>query len=143
MINLKEFKDRSEVKRLIAQCMWPDDERIEKELNKYMESDSRELLGYINNNELVGLIGVVYESIEKVELKHIAVKAGYRGNGIGSYMLNEFIQTRKTVRIKAETDKDAVGFYRKFGFAIMSLGEKYPGVERFECVYPSGLVAEG
>jgi ribosomal protein S18 acetylase RimI-like enzyme len=142
LINLKEFKDRSEVKRLIAQCMWPDDERIEKELNKYMESDSRELLGSTNNNELVGLIGIICESMEEVELKHIAVKAEYRGKGIGSYMLNEFINKKKTVRIKAETDKEAVGFYRNFGFSITSLGEKYPGVERFECVYQSGLVGD-
>ena len=28
---------------------------------------------------------------------------------------------------------DAVEFYRKLGFSIESLGEKYPGVERFRC----------
>lgn len=37
--------------------------------------------------------------------------------------------------ISAETDRDAVGFYRKYGFQITSLGEKYPGVERFKCEY--------
>lgn len=50
-------------------------------------------------------------------------------------MVNEFIKTKKIVRIKAETDKDAVGFYKKNGFSITSLGEKYPGVERFECIF--------
>ena len=35
----------------------------------------------------------------------------------------------------AETDKDAVDFYRKLGFSVTSLGEKYPGVERFHCEY--------
>lgn len=33
----------------------------------------------------------------------------------------------------AETDADAVGFYRHSGFEVMSLGEKYPGTERFSC----------
>lgn len=36
-------------------------------------------------------------------------------------------------RMEAETDKNAVNFYRKIGFNITSLGEKYPGVERFKC----------
>ena len=33
--------------------------------------------------------------------------------------------------IVAETDKDAVGFYSAIDFTITSLGENYPGVERF------------
>ncbi|EOR21192.1 N-acetyltransferase GCN5 [Niallia nealsonii AAU1] len=37
--------------------------------------------------------------------------------------------------ISAETDNDAVGFYRKNGFKITSLGEKYPIVEWFLCIY--------
>ena len=71
---------------------------------------------------------------EEVELKHIAIKPNYRGKGIGKKMINEFIKTKKIVKIKAETDKNAVDFYKKIGFSITSLGEKYPGVERFECI---------
>ncbi len=37
--------------------------------------------------------------------------------------------------IYAETDNDAVNFYWKYGFEITSLGEKYPGVERFLCEF--------
>lgn len=37
--------------------------------------------------------------------------------------------------IVAETDDEAVDFYRRYGFFITSLGEKYPGVERFLCQY--------
>ncbi|NYE04281.1 ribosomal protein S18 acetylase RimI-like enzyme [Bacillus niacini] len=37
--------------------------------------------------------------------------------------------------VHAETDSDAVEFYRKYGFKITSLGEKYPGVERLLCEY--------
>lgn len=84
---------------------------------------------------MVGLIGFEYETKDIVELKHIALKPEYRGRGIGKNMIQEFIRSKKIVSIKVETDKDAVGFYSKIGFSIMSLGEKYPGVERFECVY--------
>lgn len=43
MINLTNYKDLNEVKRLMAECMWADDERIQNEFNKYLEVDSREL----------------------------------------------------------------------------------------------------
>ena len=39
--------------------------------------------------------------------------------------------------IEAETDADAVGFYEQVGFTVTSLGESYPGVERFRCVRAS------
>jgi hypothetical protein len=35
----------------------------------------------------------------------------------------------------AETDMDTVQFYKKYGSKIFSLGEKFPGVERFRCEY--------
>ena len=37
--------------------------------------------------------------------------------------------------IEAETDKEAVEFYKKIGFQVKSLGEKYPGIERFHLCF--------
>ena len=34
---------------------------------------------------------------------------------------------------RGRTDDEAVEFYKKIGFQVKSLGEKYPGVERFCC----------
>jgi ribosomal protein S18 acetylase RimI-like enzyme len=135
LIDLKMYKNLNEVKALLGECMWPDDDKIQNELNQYFEWGARELFGEVNDDKLVGLIGVIYETADAVELKHIAIHADFRGKGIGSKLINEFIKAKKIVRIKAETDQDAVGFYKKMGFAITSLGEKYAGVERFECVF--------
>ena len=49
-------------------------------------------------------------------------------------MLNEIAVVLGLIRLIAETDQEAVGFYRKCGFKVESLGELYPGVERFRCV---------
>jgi ribosomal protein S18 acetylase RimI-like enzyme len=68
-----------------------------------------------------------------VELKHIAVKSGWRNHGIGKEMIYEYLLKNGIKKMFAETDKDAVYFYERIGFEIMSLGEKYPGVERFKC----------
>lgn len=35
--------------------------------------------------------------------------------------------------LRAETDGDAVGFYRACGFSVVSLDEKYPGCVRYLC----------
>ncbi|EJS58105.1 hypothetical protein ICA_01925 [Bacillus cereus BAG1O-3] len=35
--------------------------------------------------------------------------------------------------IEAETDDGAVEFYKRIGFQVKSLGEKYTGIERFPC----------
>ncbi|GAA0394735.1 hypothetical protein GCM10008933_26940 [Paenibacillus motobuensis] len=46
----------------------------------------------------------------------------------------EYMHSYHPAKIIAETDQDAIGFYSKIGFEIHSLGEKYPGVERFQCI---------
>ncbi|MFC5471597.1 GNAT family N-acetyltransferase, partial [Cohnella suwonensis] len=134
MINLKGHHDLSEVSLLLAECMWSDSERILQEIDKYKADDSRELYGKVINNELVGLIGLIHISLREVELKHIAIRSDNRRQGIGKQMINEIINKNGIDKIIAETDKDAVNFYRNIGFEIMSLGEKYPGIERFQCI---------
>jgi ribosomal protein S18 acetylase RimI-like enzyme len=42
---------------------------------------------------------------------------------------------RDAINEFAETDEEAVEFYRNIGFSIQSLGEKYPGVDRFKCTF--------
>src|SRR5690606_16604954 len=83
---------------------------------------------------LVGIFGVIWLSKCEVELKHISVKSSNRRQGLGKEMVNEFIEENHIKRMKVETDKNAVNFYKKIGFNITSLGEKYPGVERFKCI---------
>ncbi|WP_188831418.1 GNAT family N-acetyltransferase [Paenibacillus aceti] len=134
MIDLKTYNNLGEVKLLLAECMWPDDERIARELDQYLTNDSRGLFGIMIDNELAGLIGIIPYSEDAVELKHIAMKAPYRGRGIGKKLIAEYMRDYQPSTIIAETDQDAVGFYRKVGFEIHSLGEKYPGVERFQCI---------
>jgi ribosomal protein S18 acetylase RimI-like enzyme len=134
MINLKGYGELSEVLFLLGECMSANQDRICQELNKYKTDNTRQLYGRLVNNKLIGLLGIVLISTMEVELKHIAIRADYRRQGIGKDMINEFIQKYGINKMIAETDKDAVNFYRNIGFEITSLGEKYPGVERFQCI---------
>jgi GNAT superfamily N-acetyltransferase len=63
---------------------------------------------------------------------HIGVPARVRGRGTGRRLLAEVLTAVGATEIFVQTDTDAVGFYRACGFAASSLGDMYPGVERFE-----------
>ncbi|KOP68493.1 GNAT family N-acetyltransferase [Paenibacillus lautus] len=133
MINLMDYKDRKEIINLLAECMYPDNKRVIQEYERYKNDKSRILLGRMENHELVGLIGIIYQTDYEIELKHIAIKSNNRRKGLGKKLIMEFMEENLIRRMEAETDKNAVNFYRKIGFNITSLGEKYPGVERFKC----------
>ena len=109
------------------------DFKVDQEYESYLVSLNRQLYGFELEGETVGCIGIEVISLIECEIKHIAVSSVQRGKGIGSKMINHI--TEQYPLISAETDNDAVGFYRDFGFDITSLGEKYPGVERFLCKY--------
>ncbi len=107
--------------------------RIDEEYNKYLKSPNRKLFGLECNGKYVGCIGFEMISPKECVISHIAVFPEQREKGIGSKMIN-FLSNQFCL-ISAETDKDGVDFYRKYGFMITSLGEKYPGVERFQCEF--------
>jgi len=61
------------------------------------------------------------------------VDASCRKQGIGRKTIEPVRQSFGARSLIAETDREAVGFYERCGFTIESMGECYPGVERFRC----------
>lgn len=110
------------------------EKNVEREYELYIHSPLRELFGYDLENVVVGCIGIEFLGSNRCEIRHIAVSPNHRGKGIGSKMISYIKNKHSLSIICAETDKDAIHFYKNFGFTITSLGEKYPGVERFKCV---------
>lgn len=116
-----------------------DDELNRKAINRAIElySDCRNfhLFGVEVNGRVVGLIGVCRVSDRVGEIRHIVVHPSVRVRGIGRTMIAQIADRLDLAELIAETDTDAVGFYRRVGFNIESLGEKYPGRERFTCTW--------
>lgn len=110
-------------------------EKVKMEYHSYLSATNRMLYGKIIENDLVGCIGIEFVSPKICEIKHIAVNPNNRKQQIGSNMICFIVQKFQIDSIVAETDKDAVDFYASIGFTITSLGEKYPGVERFQCAF--------
>lgn len=109
--------------------------KIDEEYKRYKQFDNRELYGYEQNGKFIGCIGIELTAKNGCEIKHIAVSPFERGHGIGKRMIDGICTQHSLSMISAETDGDAVDFYKSIGFTITSLGEKYPGVERFWCEY--------
>lgn len=106
---------------------------IEREYEKYLMENSRHLYSWEVNGEAIGCMGIEFINAAHCVIKHIAVSPAARGNGVGRKMIDFICDEYSFDLISVETDKDAVEFYRSYGFKITSLGEKYPGVERFLC----------
>lgn len=115
---------------------------VEQKLQHYLTVEKQNLYLYYEKTVLAGCIGILRREDRMVELTHIAVREDYRCKKIGTQLL-DFIEKRYSPsKLVAETDAEAVDFYRKSGFEISSLGEKYPGVERFYCVKTNGNEGE-
>lgn len=135
LINMTHKLVDPEVRELISYSVFPDPDELEKVINEYQSEPALTLYGYEEENTLIGLIGVYDDGDEQLQIKHIAVQPENRLKGYGRGLILELIEHSKPASIKAETDIEAVDFYRSIGFSIFSLGELYPGIERFHCVY--------
>ena len=109
------------------------DFKVDLEYQIYLKSQNRKLFGFERQGQISGCIGIENIRFNECVIKHIAVFPEHSGKGTGSKMIG-FLSEEFTL-ITAETDKEAIDFYRKYGFSVTSLGEKYPGVERFLCEY--------
>ena len=92
------------------------------------------MLGIEQDGELAGCIGVELSADGCAVIHNIATAVEFRERGFGRAMIAAVVEQFQLRQLVAETDVDAVGFYRRCGFEITSLGERYPGVERFRCV---------
>lgn len=124
--------DAEVIKPLLAAAIGGDQHRVDQVTAHYGHDDpSSVLLRAEIAGETVGVVGYTVRDADVVIL-HIATRSDLRRFGIGRRMLDAVrVAEPGHRRVSAETDSDAVGFYLANGFSAESLGEKYPGVERF------------
>ena len=133
IIDLADRMDAFDIRELISLSMGdPNEARISETLQRYRSRDAWHLFGDERERHLLGCVGLTVEG-RAGELRHIAVRSKQRGKGIGKAMLVAVVDRLGLSELSAETDREAVDFYRKCGFRVENLGEMYAGTERFRC----------
>jgi ribosomal protein S18 acetylase RimI-like enzyme len=74
----------------------------------------------------------------QARVQHIAVPEALHRRGIGRSLITDARAATGFTTLVAETHRDAVAFYRACGFSVQSVGERFPGVERFSCSLGAG-----
>lgn len=98
-------------------------ERAAQKAISYYNDSNRQVYGWVENGVLLGICGFVLYS-DKVVISNIAVEKDSRNKGIGRCMISA-VKSMFGLLIEAETDDDAVDFYRKCGFETTSIYKQY------------------
>lgn len=128
MLQRVEYLEIDPIKKVLKHATGPSEASLFKAVSMYKNVQAV-LYKYGNK----GCIGIVLIHTNRARMCHIAVDEKYRNQGIALQMIKEIIREYELTYNEAETDTEAVGFYKKCNFKIESLGEKYPGIERFNC----------
>jgi ribosomal protein S18 acetylase RimI-like enzyme len=136
LTDLSPCLESDEVRNLLLALGYPTAiarAKVDTIIAEYQNNTHQPLLGVERDGKLVGLIGLKLESENSAVIRHIVVHPQHRRQGVGHAMIIAVCKQFNLNIVSAETDQDAVDFYRRGGFRIKSLGEIYPMTERFLC----------
>lgn len=107
---------------IYSACMYlPTVQKYHTRMEEYLSDPALRCFGTFRDDRLAGIL-----IIRKGEILGIAVHPDFRHQGVGREMILHALQ--HFPRLTAETDSEAVDFYRRCGFECTS----------FERVYPDG-----
>ena len=89
-----------------------------------------------HNAQITGIIALEKTTFDSAEIVGIAVKKELQRGGIGKLLVRSATQTLGVRFLTAETDDDAVGFYKHSGFTVTEFIRHFSDgdVTRYNCV---------
>ncbi len=134
--DIKEIITEPDILKLLAPSLYNStEERLLNRAKKYQEDENTNIYAYKDNGEYKGI--VVFEILNNsATILDIAVKSDYQGRGIGSKFIDFIFNSFNAQNITAETDDDAIGFYKKYGFTVADTKVEFD-TKRYVCVCES------
>jgi len=132
--DIKNELDNPIVRKLVNESAGDKSQEVlDKKAVEFRRREDKQLYGWIENNEILGVCGIGINS-DWIEIFNIAVDPNARKRGIGKAMINA-VQEKYKMTVKAETDDGAVEFYRKCGFETEAFMKTFNGSEykRYKC----------
>lgn len=134
IIDIKFILEQDDILSVLAESVYmPSLDRLMKRAERYKADINIIAYGMRMDSTYCGVIILDINNPKHPVINDIAVAKVHQKQGIGSCLIQHINIMLQPEEIIAETDEDAVEFYRKIGFNVISLGEKYPGILRYEC----------
>ena len=121
---------------IYASCMYhPTYEDYKSQMKDYSSDSSVKVFVCENRGKKTGMI-VLKLSDVAAEIIGIAVSDNARRKGIGKRLIQSVMESENLESVKAQTDADSIGFYRKCGFTEEKDVIDYPdgAVVRYNCI---------
>lgn len=134
--DVKEITTEPDILKLLAPSVYnPTQERLQNRAKKYQEDENSNIYACKEDGEYKAII--VFKIVNNSAAIHdIAVKPEYQGQGIGSILIDFIFDRFEVDNITAETDGDAIGFYKKYGFTVAETKVE-SDTKRYVCICES------
>ena len=136
LCNDKDWLQSQEAFSIYASCMYqPTYDAFKNRMKSYVSDASVKIYVCTENGDRIGIL-VLQTSSEEAEIMGIAVSDHFRKRGIGRRMILQVMEQERFKCMKAQTDDDAVGFYRSCGFRDEMTIVEYPDgrAVRYNCI---------
>ncbi len=140
MISIRNVRDEfnsHEVFEFYSDCMYMSNWKSFTQLAyKYIKRKDIYIYGYLIDQQIVGTIVVEIHSDRTAQIKGIAVNSKNRRHGIGKSLVDYVCHSLLITHLYAETDDDAVEFYRHCQFETENFIKEYESGEckRYKCI---------
>ena len=131
--DVKEIITERDMLQLLTPSVYnPTEERLLNRARKYQEDENANIYAYKHNGQYKGIV-IFKMANNSATILDIAVKPDYQGQGIGSKLIDFIFDSFNSKNITAETDDDAIGFYKKYGFTVVDTKVEFD-TKRYVCV---------
>ena len=131
--DVKEIITEPDILKLLAPSVFnPTEERLLNRAKKYQEDENTNIYAYKDNGEHKGIV-IFKIANNSATILDIAVKPEHQGRGFGSKLIDFIFNSFNVDNVTAETDDDAIGFYKKYGFTIADTKVKFD-VKRYSII---------
>ena len=136
LIELSEKNEILKTYDIYKNCMFmPSKEKFDEKIDRFLSNNFIKIFACLYCGEIKGVIIISFLEQHKIEIIGIAVDLSVRRKGIASFMIKKLSDDYNLISVYAETDYDAIDFYRKNGFKIERFSKVYEGenVTRYKC----------
>lgn len=133
IFDIKSSICESRIYELLAPSVYnPTEERLLNRAKKYQEDENTNIYAYEDNDEYKGIVVFIIAK-NSATILDIAVKPEHQGHGIGSKLIDFIFNSFNVDSIIAETDDDAIEFYKKYRFTVADTKVEFD-TKRYICV---------